>query len=117
MGDTVRSTTVRSWIYVVLGKRQDGLLDCQQVNGSHSRLTIHPATVELLEKGTLSVSKAESATISPIQTRSIPETEALPTAEEETAIASIQPPEYNPFPIGRKGATANWKAISGAQGY
>jgi hypothetical protein len=37
-----------------------------------------------------------------------------PTEEERVASASIQPPvlvpAYNPYPQGRKGAAANWKA-------
>jgi len=93
-GDIVRSIACPEWMYRIIPITENGVLDCERLGVPEPyRLGLKVSQVSLVSKK-----------VSP-----------------EEALASIQPPEqqqpaYNPFPIGRKGAAANWKAVQASGG-
>jgi len=93
-GSVVRSIACPEWMYRVIEVRDNGVLDCERLGVREPyRLGIKVNQVSLVSKKVF----------------------------EEEAIASIQPPEqqqlaYNPYPVGRKGAAVNWKAVQASGG-
>lgn len=93
-GDIVRSVACPEWLYRLVEIKGSGILDCERLGVPEPyRLGMKADTVSLVSK----------------------------KVSEEEARASIQPPEqqqpaYNPYPIGRKGAAANWKAVQASGG-
>ena len=60
VGDHVRSTTIKSWEYVVTALREDGCLDCRRLNVTSTiDLALHPASLEKVEKEVVAVETPE----------------------------------------------------------
>ncbi len=100
IGDIVASRSVSTWTYRVLEVKSDGNLDCEKLGCQPPlRLGLHVKGVTLVSKSAPTPTEAE-------------------VEEELEALVSIQPPDspvsavsgYSSNPIGRRGATANWKA-------